>query len=49
MFTYRLKSTGKTSPLLAAPARMVRRVDVADLKDVWNVRCLRYEDKVCTS
>jgi hypothetical protein len=36
--TYSLKSAGETSPTWAKPARMPRHVDVADWKDVWNVR-----------
>jgi hypothetical protein len=35
-FTYRLNSTGETSPPWATPASMPRHVDVADWKDVWN-------------
>jgi hypothetical protein len=45
-FTYRLNSTGETSPPWATPARMPQRVDVADWKDVWIVRQSRYEDMV---
>jgi hypothetical protein len=47
-FTYRLNSTGEMSPPWATSARMPRRVDVADSKDVWNVRQSRYENMVCT-
>jgi hypothetical protein len=47
-FTYRLHSTGETSPPYATPARMPRHVDVANWKDVWNVRQSRYEDMVFT-
>jgi hypothetical protein len=43
-FTYRLNSTGKTSPPWATPARMPRHVDVTDWKDVWNVQQSMYED-----
>jgi hypothetical protein len=43
-----MKSTGETSPLWATPARMTRRVDVADWKDVWNVRQSIYDDTVFT-
>jgi hypothetical protein len=43
-FTYRLNSTGETSPPWATTAHKPRRVDVADWKDVWNVRQSRYED-----
>jgi hypothetical protein len=44
-FTYRLDSTGETSQPWTAPARMPRRVDVADWKDVWNV--LSQDMKIC--
>jgi hypothetical protein len=37
-FTHRLSSTGETSPPGATPAPMLRRVDVAELKDDWYVR-----------
>jgi hypothetical protein len=47
-FTYRLKSTGGTSPPWVTPARMSRQVDVADWKDVWIVQQSRYEDMVFT-
>jgi hypothetical protein len=47
-FTYRLNSTGETSPPCVTPALMLRRVDVAELKDDWNVRPWRYDDKVFT-
>jgi hypothetical protein len=46
LFTFRLNSIEETSPPCATPARMPRRVDVADWKDVWNVRQSRYEDMV---
>jgi hypothetical protein len=36
--TYRLNSTGETCPPWDTQARMVRRVNVADLKDVRNVK-----------
>jgi hypothetical protein len=45
-FTYRLKCTGVAIPPLATPARMAQRVDVADWKDVWNVRGSWYDDTV---
>jgi hypothetical protein len=44
-FTYRRKSTGETSLPCAIPDLMLRRVDVAELKDDWNVRLWRYDDK----
>jgi hypothetical protein len=47
-FTYRLNSTGETSPPCANPALMLRRVDVAELKGDWNVRLWRYDDRVFT-
>jgi hypothetical protein len=47
-FTYRLNSTGKTSPPCATPALMSRRLDVAELKDDWNVRLWRCDYKVFT-
>jgi hypothetical protein len=37
-FTYRLNSSGETSPAWTTPVRIARRVDVADCKDVWNIR-----------
>jgi hypothetical protein len=37
-FTYILNSTAETSPPWATPARVVRRVDVAELNVFWNVR-----------
>jgi hypothetical protein len=37
-FIYRLKSAEKTSPPWATAARTLRRVDVANLKDVRNVQ-----------
>jgi hypothetical protein len=37
-FTYRLKSTGETIQPWDKTSRMLRHMDVADLKDVWNVR-----------
>jgi hypothetical protein len=33
--TYRLNTTGETSPPWATPARIFRRVEVADFKNVW--------------
>jgi hypothetical protein len=47
-FTYRLNSTGVTSPPWATPARMTRHVDVADWKVVWNVRQSRHDDMIFT-
>jgi hypothetical protein len=48
LFTYRLKSTGETvHPVPLQPA--CHDVDVADWKNVWNVRQSRYEDMVFTS
>jgi hypothetical protein len=47
-FTYRLNSKGETIPSCATPDLMLRRVDVAELKDDLNVRPWRYDDKVFT-
>jgi hypothetical protein len=47
-FTYRLKSTGETSPPCTTSARMLQDGDVADWKDVRNVRQSRYENMVFT-
>jgi hypothetical protein len=47
-FTYRLKSTRKTIPPWATPARIPRHEDVAYWKDVWNVRQSRCEDMLFT-
>jgi hypothetical protein len=46
-FTYKLNSTGKTSPHCATSDH-VPHVEVAERKDVWNDRQSRYEDKVFT-
>jgi hypothetical protein len=40
LFNYRLNSTEEMGPL---PARMPRRVGVAEWKDVWKVRQARFE------
>jgi hypothetical protein len=45
-FVCRLNSTGETRPPCATPALMLRRVDVAELKDDWNVWPWRYDNKV---
>jgi hypothetical protein len=47
-FTYRLDSTGEAIPPWATPAYMPLHVEVADLKDVWNIQQSRYEDMVFT-
>jgi hypothetical protein len=47
-FTYRLNSAGETSPPGATRPLMLRRVDVAELMDDWNVRLWRYDDRVFT-
>jgi hypothetical protein len=45
-FTHWLNCTGETNPPGANPALVLRRVDVAELKDEWNVQLWRYDDKV---
>jgi hypothetical protein len=43
-FTYRLNSQVETSPSWATLSHMIRSVDVAECKNVSNVRQSRYED-----